>query len=40
MIELYQPELLPEVWLTYKTPLIRQLAFSVASPNILCAVPE
>ena len=40
MIELHQSELMPEVWLTYKTPLIRQLAFSVASPNILCAVPE
>ncbi len=40
MIELHQSELMPEVWLTYKTPLIRQLAFSVASPNILSAVPE
>lgn len=29
-----------EPWLIFKTPVVRQLAFVIASPNILCKIPD
>ncbi|WP_168417857.1 MULTISPECIES: DUF1853 family protein [Acinetobacter] len=39
MIELQPPTLAPEVWLNYRTAAVRQLAFALASPNILSSLP-
>lgn len=35
-----QTALLLEPWLKYKTPAVRQLAFALASPNILSKIPS
>lgn len=40
MFDTLQQDSLFEPWLHYKNPLVRQLAFTVASPNILSAYPE
>ena len=29
-----------EPWLSYKHPIVRQLAFCIASPNILQRIPQ
>ncbi|MDV2441916.1 DUF1853 family protein [Acinetobacter gerneri] len=40
MQNIFERTLLFEPWLKYKTPIVRQLAFSVASPNILSQIPD
>ena len=40
MFPTLQQDHLFEPWLNFKNPLVRQLAFSLASPNILSAYPE
>ncbi|CAB1216161.1 DUF1853 family protein [Acinetobacter bouvetii] len=40
MFAVHQAPLLEEPWLEFKNLLVRQLAFCVASPNILSAIPS